>query len=265
MSGLVRRVASWSWRPRVRRVLIPVVVVAVLVAAEVGGRWWAAERMREAFADGTRRVDRAEVDVDLGRWPVVVQALTGRLDRVELSATVSPYAIAGEGGDYEVVAEDVPVWGGTTSSVVGRHRVSQRSLEWYSPAGDSIRVEGDSVVVSGEFGLADPPPRSRYEIELGVVADDGTLKWIPESLRVDGQPVDVATLDETSLGGVGFIVVPDYEYRWCIEQGMPWGLDLESAKIDDGALVLTATGTDVGGPRRETCRETGDYWDPGPY
>ncbi|MGL5908727.1 MAG: hypothetical protein ACRCZP_01920, partial [Phycicoccus sp.] len=73
----------------------------MLVAAEASGRWWAAERMRDhVFSETDPRDSEGQVDVDLGRWPVVLQALTGRLGRVELSAED---AVRGwYEGDFEV-------------------------------------------------------------------------------------------------------------------------------------------------------------------
>ncbi|MGL4177947.1 MAG: LmeA family phospholipid-binding protein [Dermatophilaceae bacterium] len=255
MNRYVGKVLSWSRRPRVRRVLIPVAVVAAILLAEVGGRAWAAEQMRDAVI-GEAESDGVEVDV--GRTPVVWQALTGGLDRVELTAEfvwLGPYI-----GPLDVVAEDVSVLHGATGSVVVRHPMSATIIQVQLLEGENrVRFEGESIVVSGEVGDEDdPPPRPAYELRLGVVVDEGTLKWVPQSLRVDGRSMDVTTLDKTSLGGAAGGILLDYVDRWCFEQDLPQGLELTGAEIRDGALALTATGTEVGGPRRETCNYPGN-------
>ena len=244
-------------RRRRRRIIIAVGVVLALlgavVAAALVGESIARQQGTLIIATEVREVFDLEpehpVDVSFVGFSVLAQAAAGELDGVTV---VVPELPVGElRGDLELIAAGVPLdLEQPTERLQAVYRVAEGDLAGLSGflagtgVGDiqlddrQIRFETGFELFGVEFALA-------VGVEPSV--SDGRLAFTPRSVEFNGEPIDVAALQDQ----FGAIVDPLLQPRdFCVAELLPAALVLTAVQVGDEQLVVvfTAEETALGGP-----------------
>nr|WP_284300790.1 DUF2993 domain-containing protein [Homoserinibacter gongjuensis] len=164
-----RRRRAWPWV----LVILVVLLAAAAVAADVLVRGIAERVIAQELSSALDVPDDASVEVRIGGGSVLLQALAGGLDRVDV--TVDDLTLGPLTGDLTIVAEGVPLDpGAATRELRGRYAIPEEALSALAPevAGatvDDVHVDGSEVVAGGsavifgatlEFGLGLTPRSS---------------------------------------------------------------------------------------------------------
>ncbi len=241
-----RRRRAWPW--------VLLVVGALLVGAGVAvdllARDLAEKAIAREVASALEVPDGAEVRVSVGGGPMIVQALSGGLDRVEVA--IPGYPLGPLTGDLEIVAQGAPFdLSAPTRSIVGRYAVSAEALGVAAPqlSGariDGVAIEGDEVVASGNVTVLG----ASFGLGLGLTpsAVDGDLAFEPTSIRIGD---DALTADELRanpfFGGLADGLLQ--QRIVCVADSLPAALTLSRLEVVDAGLVATfdASGAAIGG------------------
>ncbi|TXK17244.1 DUF2993 domain-containing protein [Homoserinibacter sp. GY 40078] len=239
----------WPW------VLVALlVVVGALVALDLLGRQWAEAAIADRVADALDASD-AQVEVEIGGGPLLLQLATGRLAQVELAVDdleVGPFT-----GELDVVAEGVPLdLDAATTSITARYLIPEAALENVSsqltgvPLA-SIALDEPEIVVSGSVTVL----AASIPFGLGIEPDalDGALAFRVTSLRIANQtlPVEDAVGDPV-FGSLAEALLQQQSV--CVADQLPAALELSGADVVGDRVVLEfdASGEAVGSDRFST-------------
>lgn len=234
-----RRRRVWPW------VLLVVVVLlaGAAVAADVLVRGIAEKAIAQELASSLEVPDDTDVEVQLGGGSVLVQALSGGLERVDIGIddlTLGPLT-----GDLAIVAEGVPLDpDAVTRELRVRYAIPESALSALTPeitgvTIDDVALEGTELVATGGvtvFGAT-------LELGLGLTpsAVDGDLAFDPSSIRIGA---DSYTADQLRanplLGGLADALLQ--QRRVCIADELPAALTVTRLEIDGSRLVATLDG-----------------------
>lgn len=241
-----RRRRAWPWV----LVILVVLLAAAAVAADVLVRGIAERAIAQELSSALDVPDDASVEVRIGGGSVLLQALAGGLDRVDV--TVDDLALGPLTGDLTIVAEGVPLDpGAATRELRGRYSIPEEALSALAPevAGatvDDVHVDGSEVVASGSaviFGAT-------LELGLGLTPSivDGDLAVDPTSVRIGADTFTAEQLRANPLfGGLADAILQ--QRRVCIADRLPAALTLTSLQAGGSELVATldASGVPLGG------------------
>lgn len=248
--------------PRRRRgpIIALIVVAAVLVlgviafvVAEAFAKNYARDYVREKVIAVLGLSDDAEVDVDLGSGSIIVQALAGRVDTVDVDV---PQVAFGElSGAVRFHAEGVPLDETAAVDVL--------RIDFAIGADDLAALGGDDASTAPNFEFADGEVTLNSEfslfgatIPLGLSlepsAADGALVLTPTSVTIGSETFEAGSDDDSFLGSlVAGLLQPQ---TLCIASSVPQALVLADASVDDAELVLAfrGDGASFGGPELST-------------
>lgn len=230
-----------------RRLLVGLVVLlGLLLVADRAGAAIASQAVAAQVQAGAGLA--AEPAVEIGGFPFLTQAVSGRYDDVEVTArgvetpelTVDRLTATLRGVEVPLSAAlsgsvaSVPVEGVTATALVGYDELSRRSGDrrlTVAPAGDRVRVTG-SVDVLGQTLSATAV--SRVEVV------DGALRVVAESYQVGDAAANEALT--RALGGRLDLLLP--------VTGLPYGLQVTGVDVrPDGVAVRASAGATVLSPR----------------
>jgi hypothetical protein len=250
-------------QPRRRRgpIIALIVVAAVLALGVVAGfvaeafaQNYARDYVREKVIAVLGLPDDADVDVDLGSGSIIVQAIAGRVDAVDVEV---PEVAFGElSGAVRFHAEGVPLDEATPVEVlridfaIGADDLAALGQGDDASAAPNFEFAEGEVRLSSEFALFG----ATIPIGLALVpsATDGALVLTPTSVSIGGETFEAGSDDESFLGSlVAGLLQPQ---TLCIASSVPQALVLADATIDDAELVLafTGDGATFGGPELQT-------------
>jgi hypothetical protein len=246
-------------KPKRRGWIIALIVVAVVVVfgivaffvAEALAKDYARGYVRDRIVEVLNLPDDAEVDVDLGGGSIILQALTGRVDQVDVD--VAEVALGELTGAVRFHAEGVPLDEASPVDVlridfaVGADDLTALGQATDENAPTFQFVEGE-VLLSSEFAVfgATIP----LSLTLEPSAADGDLVLTPTSITISGETIDPG--DDSFFGQIlSGLFQPQ---NLCIAASVPQALVLTDATIDDAELVLAFTGDGAafGGPELST-------------
>ncbi len=225
-----------------RRLLVTLVVLLGLLA--VADRVGAAVASRAIAAQVESSARAQSADVDVAGFPFLTQALAGRYDSVQVSASRVPAAdLTVDRLDVTLTSVEVPLGDALSGSVsrvpvsgveaqalIGYAELSRRSGErrlTVVPAGDRVRVTG-SVRVLGQTVSA--VAVSRVEVV------EGSVIVTAESFEVGGV---------TAEGRVGRALGRRLDLRIPVT-GLPYGLRVTGVAVQpDGVRVAATAGPTV--------------------
>jgi hypothetical protein len=233
--------------------LVVLGVVAFLVADAIA-KQYAREYVRERIVAVLQLPEGAEVDVDLGGGSIILQALAGRVDTVDVDV---PEASFGElTGDVRLHAEGVPLDEDAP--------VDALSVDFAIDADDLASLsQGEDAAAAPAFEFVDGEVSLNSEFEifgasvpLGLTfvpsAAEGSLVLTPTSLTIGTQTFESGAEDGSFLGQIAASLLQPQTL--CIAGSVPQALVLDDASIDAGELVLTfrGDGAALGGPEFST-------------
>jgi hypothetical protein len=252
-----------SQPPRRRRgpIIALIVVASVLVlgviafvVAEALAKDYARDYVREKVIAVLGLSDDAEVDVDLGAGSIIVQALAGRVDTVDVDV---PEVAFGElSGAVRFHAEGVPLDETAPVEVlridfaIGADDLAALGQGDDAATAPNFEFAGGEVTLTSEFSLFGAT------IPLGVSlepsATDGALVLTPTNVTIGSETFEAGSDDDSFLGSlVAGLLQPQ---TLCIASSVPQALVLADATIDDAELVLAfrGDGAAFGGPELST-------------
>lgn len=226
--GTPRRRVRW-W---LVAALAVVVAAALLVVADLIVRGVTEERVASGIESSLPEGVEGEVHASLGGFSAIWQLMTGRLERLDLSAP--ELEVQGEPVAVEVSAVGVPTAaGGTVERATGDISLGAASLDALVPTPEGIGSFelGDGVVSFGgsarffgrEFG---------YTVTATPTAAGDRVLLSPESveLGMDGDTIDLGGTVDRLLGGDPIPV--------CVAQYLPEGVEVNGVEISPDAVSI---------------------------
>jgi hypothetical protein len=239
--------------------LIVIAAVAVLaiiafIVAEAIAKDYARGYVRDRIVAVLQLPEDATVDVDLGGGSIILQALSGRVDQVDVDV---PEVAFGElSGAVRLHAEGVPL---DEMSPVDVLRID------FAIGADDLAAlgEGGGDAAAPTFELADGEVRLSSElvifgagIPIGLTmapsAAEGDLVLTPTSVTIGSETFEAGSDDDSFFGQLvaGFL----QPQSMCIASSVPQALVLTDATADDAELTLRfrGDGAAFGGPELST-------------
>jgi hypothetical protein len=249
-----------SPKPKRRGWIIALIVVAAVIVlgivaffvAEAIAKDYARGYVRDRIVEVLSLPDDAEVDVDLGGGSIILQALAGRVDQVDVEV---PEVTLGElTGAVRLHAEGVPLDEMQPVDVLGiDFGIGADDLTALGEGADegapTFEFAEGEVLLSSEFAIfgATVPLSLSFEPS----AADGDLVLTPTSITL-GSETFTSGDDDSFFGQIlSGLFQPQ---NLCIAASVPQALVLTDATIDDAELVLAFTGDGAafGGPELST-------------
>lgn len=215
--------------------------IVAFVVAEAVAQDYARGYVRERVVEVLNLPGDAEVDVDLGGGSIILQALAGRVDQVDVDV---PEASFGElSGAVRFHAEGVPLDETAPVDVlrvdfaIGADDLTALGQGGDDPAAPTFEFADGEVRLSSElalFGATIP-----LSLTLEPSAADGDLVLTPTSITLGSETFESG--DDDSF--VGQLLAGLFQpQNLCIAGSVPRALVLTDATIDDTELVLAFTG-----------------------
>lgn len=256
---VVEPVEASPQTPRSRRRVWPFVAVGVVLVLLVVA-FFIADSLAKDYARDyirTRIVEVLNIDpatpvsVDIGTGSVLLQALTGKLDRVDITADQVTFGALT--GTATVRAEQVPL---DAEAPVGSLDITFAVAEGdvAALAGnlsglqlESIALQQPEIVATTSFNLL----FVTLPVGIGLTpsVDAGKLVFTPSSIRINDESIAAEDLlDNPVLGGLARQLLA--QQTFCVAEYLPVGLTATDANVSGDDLVIRVTGDGValGGP-----------------
>ena len=251
-------------KPRRRRRgwLIALIVVVVLlllgaIAFFVGEQFakdYARDYVRTRIVEVLQLPADAQVDVDLGAKSIILQALAGRIETVDVE--VPDVAFGELTGDVVFHAEGVPL--NETAPVdalrvdfaIGAEDLGALGETQDGADAPTFVFEEGQVSLNSEFELFGASIALGLSFEPSAV--EGALVLTPTSLTIGTQTFASDTTDNSFLGQIARALLKPQTL--CIASSVPQALVLADATVDGQELLLRfdGDGAALGGPELST-------------
>lgn len=249
-----RKRRGWIVALVVVGILIVLGVIAAFVAEAIA-KQYARDYVRTQIVSVLQLPDDAQVDVDLGGGSIILQALAGRVDAVDVDV---PEATFGSlSGAVRLHAEGVPLDSAAPVETLGiEFGLGADDLTTLSQGADPSAAPPDFAFVDGEVSLSTEFDLFGASIPLGFTlapsAADGALVLTPTSLTIGEQTFESGAADGSFLGQIAEALFQPQTL--CIASSVPQALVLQDAAIGDTELVLSfrGDGAALGGPGLST-------------
>lgn len=248
-------IAAPALPPRKRRRVWPFVVVAIVLVvlivgafiADAAARSYAQGRIRSqlgaALGLGSSADTAADVRVDLGSGSVLLQALTGKLDAVEV--TVPKLAFGDLVGAADIHATRVPL---DTAKPVGAlsvsYAVTQKNIAVLAKNLTSVPITG---VTLGTGQLRATAELTLFAATVPVTlaltpsVSGGRLVFTPDTIGVAGQTFTSSQLEANPIfGRVAKTLLQQQSF--CVAQYLPKALVAQSVAVVGTEFVVTFNG-----------------------
>ena len=227
-----------------------VLLVPAVVAVEVFGRGFAESQIEQQVRSALDVPDATPVEVELAGGSLLWQALSGRVDRVDI--TIDELALGPLTGDLTVVAKGVPLdQNAPTESLEVNYLVPESALAAIADHLSGVEIQdvaldGPEIVASGEVSLW----VMTVPLALGLTpgAQDGALTFTPTSVRVGDTNFELAALADDPFWGQLARTITQTQ-SLCIADQLPKALTLTSVEVDGDELriELEGSGAALGG------------------
>jgi len=234
-------------------VLFVLGVVAFFVAEAIA-KDYARDYVRDKVVAVLGLPDDADVDVDLGGGSIILQALAGRVDEVDVD--VPEVAFGALSGAVRLHAEGVPLDQTVPVDVlridfaIGADDLAALGQGTDASAAPAFELAEGEVRLGTEFALFG------VSVPIGVSlepsAADGALVLTPTSVTIGSETFEAGTEDNSIIGQlVGLFLQPQ---TLCVAGSVPQALVLTDASVADSELLLqfTGDGAAFGGPELST-------------
>ncbi|WBU38275.1 LmeA family phospholipid-binding protein [Homoserinibacter sp. YIM 151385] len=241
-----RRRRRWPW------VILGILVLLVVAFFVLDGiaKQVARDMARARIVEVLGLPSEEGVEVSVGEGPILIQALRGRLDQLDVSIAEAEFN--GLTGSVEVAARGVPLSEGAPVTALDISvAVPEESLAGAAESFGGIQLSGldlrDGEIVAESafeaFGLSIPVGMS-----FAPTASGGALVLEPTTLLVNGAELDARELREGPFGFAADQVLAQRSI--CVAESLPEALRLEGAEVEGARLVLdiTGDGAPLGGP-----------------
>ncbi len=232
---------------------IAIVVVVLLVGffvADAAAKSYARDQIRTQLASALGLDSSANVGVDLGGGSILLQALSGKVDTVDV--TVPKLAFGELVGAATIHATKVPIDTSKPLETLSvSYAVAQKDLAVLAknlsgiPV-DSVALTSPEIVAKGSVTVFGASVPLTLGLEPSVRA--GQLVFTPTTIGVSGQTfTSVQLLANPLFGSLAKSLLTQQSF--CVAHYLPKGLTATSAKVVGTQLVVTfaGDGTALGG------------------
>lgn len=245
-----------------RRWIIAVIVLLVFVVLAIVAFFVAEDYARAAARDYVRErivqvlglPDEQLVKVDLGEGYLLLQALTGRVDEVQV--TIDSLSVGELNGSAVIVARGVPL---DQSAAVDELDIqftipeeNLNELSGYLSGADleSVQLEGEAIRIGSTlrfFTIALP-----VAVGLEPTAQDGQLIFTPVDIVLGENTVTVEDLRGGIFGGLADLLLQSQAF--CVASFLPESFEVVDVAVQPDALVISIDGSGavLGGPSMST-------------
>ncbi|MEE2051549.1 DUF2993 domain-containing protein [Nocardiopsis tropica] len=219
-------------------VVLLILLVALVVAADVGGRSFAQSAVARQLAQQLQMAEEPTVEIE--GWAFLPQVFGGEYSEIRITADtaalngVTLEQIDATAADVRAPLADMldqpsVVAGQLDGSAV----VPYSYFNAYLPEGITITTENGQPRITGELALPELGLSTSVNAggEFGV--DGDTLSFTPDDIQVDGVPGDVSGL---VAGSLTFSAQAP---------ALPFGLAVTDMEPTSTGLRITGTGSDV--------------------
>lgn len=241
-------------RRRIRPFVVIGIVLVVLIAgffvADAAAKAYAQQQIRTQLASALGLDSSAGIGVDVGGGSILLQALTGRLDTLDV--TVPELAFGELVGSADIHATGIPLdTGRPLRTLSGTYTVDEDHVAVLasSLSGldlDSVTLTQPEIVAAAHVTVLG----ASIPIGVGLTPSvaKGELVFTPSSIRVAGQAFTASSIRESPIFG-GLATRLLQQQPFCVAQYLPSALTLSSVKVVGHRLVagFTADGATIGG------------------
>ena len=239
-------------------VVIAIVLVVLIVGAfiaDAAAKSYARDQIRTRLVSALGLPASADVAVDVGPGPILLQALGGSLATVDVRV---PRLAFGElVGSADIRATNVPL---DTSTPLGTLHVNYAVTEKNVAAiaknlsgvdVTAVTLERSEIVAAASLTVLG----ATIPVSLGLTpsVSGGQLVFTPADIRVAGQTFTAAQLTANPLfGGLARTLLKQQSF--CVAQYLPKALTATAVQIAGGSLIVSFSGdgTALGGPEFTT-------------
>jgi hypothetical protein len=240
---------SASPKKKRRGWIIALVIVGVLlvlgvvafVVADLVAKSYARDYVRAQVIEVLKLPEDSRVDVDLGGGSILLQALAGRVQTVDVD--VPDVALGTLSGDLSLHGEGVPLDSMKPVETLGiEFGIGADDLAALGGGGEDAPVyafDGEDVTLSSDFELfgATVP----WGLSLTPSAEAGDLVLTPTSLTLGSQTFEADDSDDSFWGQiVDALLQPQ---TLCLKSSVPQALTLAEASVENEQVLLRFDGS----------------------
>jgi hypothetical protein len=234
----------WPWILGGILVLLAILLTIAFFVADGYAKDYARDYIKQRIVAVLGITDPSQVKVDIGDGSVLLQALAGRLDTVDVDAgTVTFGALTGAA---TVHAEGVPLAAdAATRELTVRFAVAEKDVG--ALAGnlsglqlDSVSLEEPEIVATTTFSFFG------FQIPVGMgiepSAKDGQIVFTPTSIRLGDDTYTAQELKD-SFGGFADQLLAQQSF--CVNENLPAALTIVDVDVQKKHLVVQINGDGV--------------------
>jgi hypothetical protein len=240
----------WPWVLGAILFVLVILLVVAFFVAESYAKDYARDYIKQRIVAVLGIEDPSQVKVDIGSGSVLLQALAGRLNEVDVDAGTVTFGVLT--GEATVHAEGVPLDANAateklevTFAVAEDQIVSVVSANLGGQQIDSITLKAPEVVVEAtlHFFILEVP----VGMGLEPSAEDGQIVLTPTSALVLGETFSIEDATDRlrgfGLGGVADLLFA--QQRMCVNESLPVALTIVDVDVVKKALVVKINGDGV--------------------
>lgn len=240
--------------------IVLVLLVAAFFIADSLAKDYARDYIKARIVEVLHIDPATPVSVDIGTGSVLLQALTGKLDRVDVRADEVTFgALTGAAtvrAEQVPLDADAPVGSLDITFAVAEGDVAALAGNLSGLQLESIELEQPEIVATTSFNLL----FVTLPVGIGLTpsVDAGKLVFTPSSIRVNDESIAAEDLlANPLLGGVARQLLAQQSF--CVAEYLPVGLEATDADVVADDLVITVNGDGValGGPDLTTMGTCG--------
>jgi hypothetical protein len=243
----------WPWVLGGILLVLAILLVIAFFVADAYAKDYARAYIKERIVAVLGIDDPSKVQVDIGEGSVLLQALRGELDQIDVTAEQVSFGILN--GAATVHAEGVPLdENAPVDALEVTFAVAEGDVE--ALAGnlsglqlESIVLEEPEIVASTTFNFFG------FQIPVGMgiepSADEGRIVFTPTSIRLGEDNYTAEELRET-FGGFADQLLRQQSF--CVAENLPAALTIVDVDVDAKNLVvkIDGDGAALGGPDLST-------------
>jgi hypothetical protein len=224
--------------------LVAVILIAGLVVGDVIARQYATDFVRARIIEALKLDNNADVTVDLGTEPFLLQALAGSLNTVTVD--VAELSLGDITAAATMTAVGLPI---DTTQPVEKLAISVtlteeqvQALRSFLSGIDLTSIKlGDGVISVATkfdvFGVLQLP----VAVDLVPGAIDGAISFEPQAILLDGKEISVADLRANPLVSAlaGQLLASQ---TFCVAEFLPEAFAIADVAVEGKQLVITITG-----------------------
>ena len=243
----VRRARRWPW---ITAAVVLVVLAVAAIAGDALAREYAGQYVRERVIAALGLDPGTPVGVELGGGSILLQALAGRIDSVDV--TIERLEVGELAGEASMHAEGVPLDPAAATRLLDlRVRIDEAAVGVLADrlSGiplETVELEEPEIVATTALSVLG----ARLPVGMGLVpsAEEGRLVFTPTSIRVGEESFTVEELRASVLGPLAAGLLQQQSF--CVAEHLPEALRLADVAVEGAALAIRVEGDGaaLGGP-----------------